>query len=86
MKTLHKFKVGDLVKYSDRAMKVISYNNDWYEDIDAEVSHERFLIVETIDSFSLNVYNSKTQELQKFYGEDLEKVQGVNDDKNSVQR
>jgi hypothetical protein len=78
-------KVGDLVKYSEKAMKVISYNSDWYEDIAGEVNNETFVVVENIDSFSVNAYCSKDNTFQKFYFEDLEKIQGADNDNNSLQ-
>ena len=80
-----RLKIGDLVKYSEKAMKVISYNSDWYEDITGEVDNENFVVVENIDSFSVNAYSSKDNSIQKFYFEDLEKIQGVDNDNNTLQ-
>ena len=85
MKKLSNIGIGDLVKYSEKAMRVISYSSDWYEDINSEFENQTFLVVEEVNSFQVGVYNSNQKNVQKFFLEDLEKIQGDDShDKDSV--
>ena len=65
----------DLVKYSERAMTMQSFSDDWYEDIPGEISNDMMVVIQPEGANKVLVYSSDKEDVVELYLEDITKVQ-----------
>lgn len=65
----------DLVKYSERAMAIQSFSDDWYENIPGEVSNDMMIVIQPKEDNKVLVYSTENAEVVELYVEDITKVE-----------
>lgn len=65
----------DLVKYSERAMAMQNFSDDWYENIPGEVSNDMMVVIQPEGDDKVLVYSTDRADVVELYVEDIVKVE-----------
>ena len=75
MSNKNRIQKHDLVKYSERAMAMQNFSDDWYEDIPGEVSNDMMIVIQPEGDNKVRVYSADRADVVELYLEDITKVQ-----------